>query len=54
MAMHTGMKSLSLAGKSRWFSSQKSVIRIPFTISITKNGRPFAVAPASRTRAMFG
>ena len=34
--------------------SQSSVIGTPLTSSITKYGRPAPVAPASRTRAMFG
>ena len=34
--------------------SQYSVIGTPSTYSITKYGRPLVVAPASKTRAMFG
>ncbi len=35
-------------------SSQNSVIGMPLTSSMAKKGRPAAVAPASRTLAMFG
>src|SRR5579883_2058214 len=53
-AWQTGVKSPSRSRGVSFFSSQNFVIGTPLTSSMTKNGRPSAVSPASSTRAMFG
>ena len=54
IAWQTCENSSSRWAVDRLYWSQKSVILTPRTSSMTKNGRPASVAPASRILAMFG
>ena len=54
IARQTGTNSSRRSRGVSWASSQYSVIGTPLTSSITKNGRPVPVAPASKTLAMLG